>query len=71
MKKLYCKNQDELLAVLSGLGPQAVHVTILHDDACSPSACVCSPDFVIEDLTGDVWFKAMKLQEEWIKNSSS
>lgn len=52
-------------------GGAAFHVTILHDDACSPSSCVCSPEYVLEELTADTLLKGAEAQRRWKKETSS
>lgn len=51
--------------------PDAYHMVVLHDDACSPARCTCKPDFVVEDMTADNWIAGQKAEDEWRKATSN
>lgn len=45
------------------------HLVVLHDDGClhgRGSACTCSPEFVVEDLTVETLRRGAREQERWL-----
>ncbi len=71
MKRKY-SHAELLTAVTSGeLAGRALHVTVLHDDACTPSICVCTPDYIVDDLTVDSYLAGQEAQKKWVKESTS
>lgn len=50
---------------------KASHVLILHDDSCTPSACSCSPEFVLEELTVDSYKAGQLAQTDWVRKSTN
>jgi hypothetical protein len=67
------KNMAELHAALASgaFEGKAMHVLILHDDACTGSRCVCEPEYVIEDLTPESYAAGQKAQAKWLKETSN
>lgn len=73
MKPRLFKTQHALDAFLEsrrGKG-DALHVLILHDEGCSPSRCSCEPWFEVRELTADNVLEGQRLQDAWVKRSSS
>lgn len=48
-----------------------VHVSVRHDDACTPSRCVCEPEIVIEEGTEENLARGAEEQAKWIRETSS
>lgn len=72
MKRIFKNRAEFVAAIASGaFQGKAVHLTVLHDDACTPSRCVCEPEYVLDDLTVDTYVAGQKAQAEWEKNSRS
>lgn len=69
MKRVTYKSAEELHAAVAALASKggAFHVVILHDDACTPAGCVCTPEFVLEELTVENYRKGQEAQEAWRK----
>lgn len=67
------KNQAALNAAIA-LGTfrgKAIHVLALHDDSCTPSRCMCEPEFVVEELTQENLISGARAQEAWIRSKQS
>jgi hypothetical protein len=73
VKKIHFKTQAELVAALasSAFQGRALHMVILHDDACTPDRCSCEPEYVLEDLTVENYIAGQRAQAEWKRNSVS
>lgn len=71
--KLHFRDQAELAAVLAApeFQGRALHVLVLHDDACTPNICVCKPEYVVEELTTDTYLAGQKAQAAWRKGATS
>jgi hypothetical protein len=69
--KICCKNTAEFHRVVTTLPPDAYHLIILHDDACTPGACVCEPEYVIEGLTPETYERGQRAQAEWVRGHAN
>lgn len=70
-KHIRCHSPEELAEVQLALHGMAVHVMILHDDGCSPEACRCRPEFVLERLTPEGYLEGQAAQKKWAKETLS
>lgn len=52
-------------------GPGVYHAVVLHDDECTPSRCVCSPEVVIEEATEENLRRGAEGQAEWLRKVTS
>jgi len=50
---------------------EAVHLTIMHDDACTPERCTCEPEYMVQDLTVENYKAGQRAQENWERTSRS
>lgn len=66
-----CETAAEFEAVIAALAGCALHVRIEHDDACTPSVCMCSPHYVIERLSVDTYTAGRDAQRRWLRESTS
>lgn len=66
-----CADTATLAALTAALGPGAYHTTILHDDACAPSQCVCEPSYVLSALTPERLVAGEQAEREWRASKSS
>jgi len=73
MTPLRFRKEAELQAAITGgtFAGRAVHVTVLHDDACTPSRCVCEPEFVVEEATPAVLAAGVRAQRAWEEETAS
>lgn len=70
-KPVRCRTVEELAEVQLALQGMAVHAMILHDDGCSPEACRCRPEFVLERLTPEGYLEGQAAQAKWSKETLS
>lgn len=61
---------DAAMSALTDAG-RFVHVTILHDDDCTPSRCVCRPDYVLAVATPERLVDGARAQRQWIRETTS
>lgn len=69
--RIRCTSEDELEKIMSALDGLAVHVTIQHDDVCTPARCACSPHYVLERLTVETYATGQTAQRRWIQDTTS
>lgn len=50
---------------------KALHAVVLHDNECTPTICVCEPEYILEDLTVENFTEGQKAQDDWVKKSTS
>ena len=62
---------DALQVALAEHGGGAFHLVVLHDPACSPLGCRCSPEFVLEPLTVDNIIAGQRAQAKWAREALS
>jgi hypothetical protein len=69
VKKTEFSNKAALDAFIAtgALDGRAVHLTVLHDDACRPGVCSCEPAFVVEELTEETYRVGQEAQRNWVK----
>jgi hypothetical protein len=62
-----------LASLIAGgvLAGRPVHVTIGHDDACTPSRCGCSPTYWVEPLTETSFDEGQQREREWLAKVAS
>lgn len=70
-RPIKCGSEQILAAVAKCLQGQAVSVRVLHDSACSPIACRCEPEFLLEKLTPENYLEGQAAQAKWAKESLS
>lgn len=70
-KPVRCRAVEDLAELQLALQGMAVHVMILHDDGCSPQACRCRPEFVLERLTDESYSAGQAAQAKWTKETLS
>jgi|HubBroStandDraft_6_1064221.scaffolds.fasta_scaffold2200735_1 hypothetical protein len=70
MKLRLFKTRAEFEAFVAA-GGSALHVLILHDNACTPSRCVCEPWYEVRDLTKDTRLDGLERQRKWVKETTS
>jgi hypothetical protein len=70
MKPRLFKTRAEFEAFVAA-GGSALHVLILHDNACTPSRCVCEPWYEVRDLTKDTRLDGLERQRKWVKETTS
>ncbi len=61
------QNADDLAAIAGELRGLAVHITIEHDHGCTPSACRCSPSFVLQKLTPAAYAAGARAERDWLQ----
>ena len=61
---------DAFLARQKGKGG-ALHILVLHTDACSPIGCVCRPKFLVQDLTPTSAAVGEACERAWIRETGS
>jgi aminoglycoside phosphotransferase len=71
VKELKFKTAAQLQKYVRRRPPKAWHVVVVHDNACSPLACTCSPEYILEDLTVANVERAIREEREWKKASLS
>ena len=54
-----------LVAELATRPPGVYHATIVHDDACTPSSCVCEPEIVLETATPENVAAGAEGERQW------
>lgn len=69
--RIRCTSTEELLTITKALAGMAVHVAVLHDDACTPGVCVCSPHYVLERLTAATLEDGQRQHAGWVRRSTS
>ena len=69
--RIRCASAEELAAITSSLRGLAVHVMTLHDAACTPGVCVCSPEYIVQRLTVESYIAGQREQRSWIAGSTS
>lgn len=70
-RPIKCGSEQILAAVAKCLEGQAVSVRVLHDAQCSPEACRCQPEFLLEKLTPENYLEGQAAQAKWAKESLS
>ena len=50
---------------------RVLHITVLHDDACTPSRCMCRPAFEVREGTVENFLRGEREQAEWIRRVAS
>ena len=67
-----CNRAELYAAVASGaFAGKAMHMTVMHDDACTPARCVCSPEFIVQDLTVETCLAGQRAQASWERGTRS
>jgi hypothetical protein len=49
----------------------AVHVLVLHDEQCTPSRCICSPEYELREVTVETLLEGARLQAAWVRSTAS
>lgn len=47
------------------------HLTVEHDEECSPSRCACEPCFLVRPLTVESFLEGQRNEVAWAKRTSS
>lgn len=73
MRRRFRNGAELAIAVAAGAFPRgmALHLLVLHDGACSPSVCVCAPEYLVEELTTETYFAGQQAQAAWVKATLS
>lgn len=57
-------------AVDAGEFGDIIHMTVLHDDACSPAGCVCTPEYLVEEGTPEAILRGAEAHQQWVKETT-
>ena len=68
MRPRVFKTIEGLRAFLASREGVALHVSVEHDaeTRCTPSRCVCRPQYRVEKMTADTWLRAERAEREWL-----
>ena len=71
-RSIRCASTAEAQALVAHAEPGALlHLVVLHGPACSPLACRCEPECVVEPLTAQGLEHAAAAQEKWARETLS
>jgi hypothetical protein len=46
-------------------------VGVMHDDACSPSGCVCAPWYEVREATPEALLEGQRAQAAWVRSKTN
>ena len=71
-RSIRCASVEEAQALVAGAAPGALlHLVALHGPACSPLACRCAPEYLLEQLTAENYRTALEAEARWRAQSVS
>lgn len=67
MKPRKFKTAEGLRNFLSAHPTGVFHAIVLHDNECTPTDCVCEPEYIVEEGTEENMVRGAQLQAQWYR----